>query len=203
MARRTALHPFLGVFLALAVMLLASPLQAQVPVQRGTAKPSTLKITVTQVELWNSTAWVSVFTGSAQLDLVAGGPFPGIANVTLPGGTYSKVRVTILNSIGVTGSVTYLGTPYYVTPAAGPFAGTVSATSNVASAGQNDFAHPFWGAAGAPFRFPDFAITPIIVTPSTNYAPSLKVDVTNALQLWEFAPGTFYFVLGAPTVTLI
>jgi hypothetical protein len=202
MARRNALHSFLGVFLALAVILLASPLQAQ-PVQRGTAKPTALKITVTKVELWNSSTWVSVFTGSAQLDLVAGGPFPGIANVTLPGGIYSKVRVTILNSIGVTGSVTYLGTPYYVTPIAGPFAGTVSATTLVASAGQNDFVHPAWGAAGAAFRFPDFVITPITVTPSTNYAPSLKVDVTNALQLWEFAPGTFYFVLGAPIVTLI
>ena len=202
MARPNTLRSYFGVLLAVAVMLLASSAQAQVPVQRGTSKPATLTITVTQVELYNGSAWVTVFTGSAQLDLVAGGAFPGINNVILPRGTYTRVRVTILNTIGVTGSVTYLGTPYYVTPNVGPFAGTVSATTNVALAAPNNFVHPAWGNAGAPFRFPDFLITPVTVTSSTNYAPSLKVDVTNALQLYELG-GNFYFVLGAPTVTII
>jgi hypothetical protein len=182
-------------------MLPASLLQAQAPL--ATAKPTALNVTVTKVELWNGSTWIEVFTGSAQLDLVAGGTFPGIADVRLPLGTYSKVRVTVLNSFGVTGTITNLGTTYFVSSADGPpGSGTSAATVSAASAGPYSFFNPAWGAAGAAFLMPEFTITPVTVSPSTNYAPSLKFDVTNALELRSVGP-VFYFTMAVPTVSII
>lgn len=201
MVRRSALNTALVVCFAVVVTLLASPLQAQT--QRVTGKPTALRVTVAKVELWNGTAWVSLFTGSAQLEMVAGGAFPGIANLNLPAGTYSKLRITVVNSFGATGSLSYSATTYYMTDAAGPGPGTAAASTSAANAKQFNFSNPAWGALGASYVIPEFSITPITVGPTTDYQPTLKFDVTNALELWE-APGpVFYFVLGVPVVSII
>ena len=74
----------------------------------GTA--SSFKSSLKNVEMFNGTSWVSLFTGAAQLDMVPGGTFPGISNHSLPAGTYSQIRVTFYNSFPVTGTLSYSGT---------------------------------------------------------------------------------------------
>lgn len=41
------------------------------------------------------------------------------------------------------------------------------------------------------------------MTPATDFQPTLKFDVTNALELWDAGvEGLFYFILGVPVVTV-
>jgi hypothetical protein len=185
---------------------------AQAQTKRVTGKPTALNVSVAKVELWNGTAWVSLFTGTAQLDLVAGGVFPGISNLTLAAGTYTKLRITVVNSFGVSGSLVYLSTTYYTTPADGPAPGVSAATTIAGSAGPYNFFNPAWGTLGAQFQLPEFTIDPaLVVGPATDYQPTLKFNVDNALELWEATLGLapqaangvpFYFVLGIPVVTI-
>lgn len=159
MFRKRAVPSVLVASLFLLVTL-ASPVDAQpTPTKRTTGKPTALKVTVTKAEMWNGSSWVSLFTGSAQLDMVAGGNFPGIANINLPGGTYSKLRITVLNAFVAAGSLTYSATRSWMTSADGPAPGLALATTNAAGAGEYTFFNPAWGSSGAAYTFPEMSIS--------------------------------------------
>lgn len=200
MTTRTILRFVLALILA---FLVNATSYAQT--QRVAGKPTAFKVTVTKVELFNGTSFITVFSGSAQLDLVAAAgaaAFPGIANLTLPAGTYTQVRLTFANSFAMQGSLTYLSTPYYVTSTTINANAAATASTVAASAGEATIANPAWGALGAPVT-ETITVAPIVVGPTTDYQPTVKFDVTSALVLWE-APGpTFFFTLAPITVTLL
>ena len=154
----------------------------------------------------NGTSWVTIFSGTAELDLVNGGTFPGINDMDLPAGTYNRIEVTFRNSLPVTGTLTYSGTAYYTTAA------TFGGASNVASDPSNDagsqavftFRISDWGAINEDV-IKEFDITPITVDASTDYQPTLRFTIGKTF-LFKRSAGTtetYYFALSAPTVSLI
>ncbi len=176
------------------------------PTTLSTGNPSSYKVTVTKVELWNGTADIEVFSGAAQLDMVVGGTFPGINNVDLPFGTYSKVKVTFNNSFPVTGMVSYSGTNYYTTGTT--FGGQTNLastyTTKAGSAAEFVFRNPTWGALNADVT-QTFDITPINVGAATDYQPTLRFTITSTTILMGVAgsPANYYLTLGAPTGSLV
>ena len=213
MTRTNRTHIVSTVLCGLVVVLLTSPLFAQTPTQRAVGKPTAFKVTVTKVEAYNGTSFVSLFTGSAQLDLVTAGgaaSFPGIANLTIPAGTYSQIRITFANQFGIQGSLPYLGVTWYTTSTTTELGAVSNGSSDAASAGEAALLNPAWGVLGAPVT-QTIAISPITVTAATDYQPTLKFDVSTSLALWEVGgvlttASTFvshYFTLAPITVTLL
>ena len=172
----------------------------------GTGNPSSYKVTVTKVELWNGIAYIEVFSGAAQLDMVVGGTFPGINNVNLPFGTYSKVKVTFNNSFAVTGMANYSGADYYTT--ATTFGGQTNLastpTTTAGSVAEFIFRNPAWGVLNADVA-QIFDITPITVGAATDYQPTLRFTITSTAILMGTAgsPASYYLALGAPTGSLV
>jgi hypothetical protein len=173
----------------------------------ATGTPTSFKVTVTKVEMWNGNSWVTIFTGSAQLDLVAGGTFSGISNLNPPEGTYSKIRITIRNSFPLLGSVTYLGVPYYTTGADGGDPGTGSlATTVPGSQAEYTFYDPGWGNLNDEYMLPEKAITPpVTVAPSTDFQPTLRFTLTDMLELNSTPPPApiYWISLSLLTVTIV
>ncbi len=177
----------------------------------STSVPSAFKefkITVTKIEMDNGTGTtpVTIFSGSATLDLVNGGTFSGIDGVPLPAGTYSRIMVTFKNSIPVMGTLSYGETVYYTTDA------TFDGASNVAGDPSNDpdrqtvftFRISEWGALGAD-RTETIIITPVTVDASTDYQPTLMFTIGNKFLLKGTAGmfSTYYFELSPPTVSIV
>jgi len=78
------------------------------------------KITITKMELWNGTAWVTVFEGtSASIDIAAvtPGQFAGtfLSGINVPDGTYTRVRTTVSRTFTIKGNDAV--TPRYTTAA--------------------------------------------------------------------------------------
>ena len=171
----------------------------------ATGNPSSYKVTVTKVEMYNGTLWVTIFSGTAQLDMVQGGTFPGISNLSLPAGTYSQVRITFNNAFPVTGTLSHNGTAYYTTSTA--FGGQThlfsASTNTVGSMSEFSFYEPAWGALNADV-IQTSSITPITVGPSTDYQPTLRFTISTTFHLKE-STGTpsVYFTLGVPPVNLV
>jgi len=181
-----------------------------------TGTPSSYKITVTKVELYcyggsswpryNRVGWIRVFSGTSQLDVKAGGTFPGIGDLGLPIGTYSEARVTFNNSFLVTGTLSYGGTAYYTT--ATTFGGQTNLASTpttvAGSMAEFTFYNPAWGALNSDVM-QTYSITPFTVGPTTDYLPTLRFTISNTLHLKGSAgdPSSYYFSLDAPTVSLV
>ena len=173
----------------------------------ATGTPISFKVTVTKVEMWNGSLWVTIFSGSAQLDLVLGGTFSGISNLTPPEGPYSKIRITIRNSFPLLGSVTYQGVPYYTTSVDGGDPGTAClATTVPGSQAEYTFFDPGWGNLNDEYTLPEQTISPAVtVTPSTDFQPTLRFTLTDMLEL-DSSPPPFpvYFIsLSLLTVTIV
>lgn len=181
-------------------------LEGGLPTGLAGSTPSLFKSSVTKVEMFNGTSWVTIFSGTAQLDTVAGGTFPGISDLSLPAGTYSQVRVTFNNSFPVSGTLSYSGTAYYTTAATfGGQTNLASTPTTVAgSMAEFTFYNPAWGALNADVTQP-FSITPITVGPTTDYQPTLRFTINDKLVLngTDGAPATYYFSLSAPTVSIV
>lgn len=176
------------------------------PATLATGNPSSYKVTVTKVEMWNGTSWATIFSGAAQLDMVAGGTFPGISNLSLPAGTYSQVRVTFNNAFPVTGMLSNPPTPYYTTATAF-FGQTNLASTPTTVAGSMaafTFYNPAWGALGVDVA-QAYAITPITVGPTTDYQPTLRFTISTTLLLKGTAGNvsSYFFSLDAPTGSLV
>jgi len=172
----------------------------------ATGYPSSYKVTVTKVEMHNGASWVTIFSGTAQLDMVPGGTFPGISGLSLPAGTYSQIRVTFNNSFPVTGTLSHDGTTYYTTAATfGGQTNLFSTPTTVAGdMAEFTFYEPAWGALNTDVTRAS-AITPVTVGSTTDYQPTLRFTISPTFHLKEStgsAPG-FYFSLGVPTVTLV
>lgn len=195
----------------LVVTLMAAPLLTQgrtagdpTGTQLATGKPSVFKVTVTKVELYNGTSYVTIFSGTSNLDLVAAAgatAFPGISNLTLPAATYSKIRVTFLNGIGVQGSLSAGGVPYYMTSTV-IASGGGSIASPTGPSAEVTLLAPDYGALNDPVT-QEFSIASITVNASTNYQPTLKFNITTGLALWNDS-GVIYFTVWKPiTVSII
>jgi len=70
---------------------------------------SVYKITVTKMELFNGSSWVEVFSGtSTEIDIasvIAGSSIGNIlSGLTIPDGTYTRVRTTVSQNIGLSGT---------------------------------------------------------------------------------------------------
>ena len=172
----------------------------------ATGTPSSHKATVTDVEMWNGSSWVTIFSGTAQLDLVNGGTFPGISDLSLPSGTYDRIRVTFNNAFPVAGTLSYGGISYYTTGAA-LFGLTNLACAPTTVAGdiaEFTFRNPAWGVLNADVT-QTFAIAPITVGPATDYQPTLRFTINDTLLLKGSAgdPSSYYFSLDAPTVSIV
>jgi len=164
------------------------------------------KVTVTRIEMNNGTTWVEIFSGASELDLVNLGTFPGISNVALPFGTYSRMKVTFRNSLPVTGTLTYGGTAYYTTTATFGGANNIAGdpANNAGSQTVFTFKIEEWGALNTDVT-KDFSITPVTVDASTDYQPILRFTISKTF-LFKGSAGTastYYFALSAPTVSLI
>jgi hypothetical protein len=172
----------------------------------ATGKPSSYKVTVTKVEMYNGASWVTIFSGTAQLDMVTGGTFPGISGVSLPAGTYFQIRTTFNNSFPVTGTLSHDGTAYYTTAAT--FGGQTNLFSTPTTVAEKmaefTFYEPAWGALNADIKRTS-AITPVSVGSTTDYQPTLRFTISPTFHLKESTGSTpgFYFSLGVPAVNLI
>lgn len=190
--------------LAALMVIVALPVTTWAQTQLATGKPAVFKVTVTKVELHNGTSFVTIFSGSSQLDLVAAAgdsAFPGISTLALPAGTYSQIRVTFSNSFVMRGSLSSAGTTYYTT-ATTLNSGTASQATTTAGAIADATIHnPDWGAVGAAVD-QTLAITPVTISAGAAYAPTLKFTVTNSLVL-STAGGVFFFTLSGVTVSIV
>lgn len=177
-----------------------------VPTGFATGTPSLFKSSVTKVEMFNGTSWVTIFFGTAPLDMLAGGTFPGISDLSLAAGTYSQIRITFNNSFPVAGTLSYDGTPYYTT--ATTFGGQTNLASTpttvAGSMAEFTFYNPAWGALNADVT-QTFSITPITVGPLTDYQPTLRFTISDKLVLngTSGTPATYYFSLSAPTGSIV
>jgi len=172
----------------------------------ATTTPTSYDCSVVKVEMHNGTSWVTIFSGTTELDVVPGGTFPGISDVSLPAGTYSQIRVTFTNSFPVKGSRSYGGDTYYTT--ATPFGGQTNLastpTTDSGSEAEFTFYNPAWGALNADVT-QTFSITPITVGPLTDYQPTLRFTISDTLLLNGTAGAsvTYYFSLSAPTGSIV
>ncbi len=168
-----------------------------------TGKPTVFKVTVTKVELYNGTSFVTLFTGSSQLDLVAaasGAAFPGISSLSLPAGTYTQVRVTFSNSFTMKGSLTSGGTTYYTTATTINSDAASLASTTATDLAEATIANPSWGSLGDPV-VQTITVPSQTITIGTAYTPTLNFDIGSALVL-NSQLGVFYFTLAAITITL-
>ena len=193
------------ILLAFALMMLSPSVWADDP----TGTPTSFKVTVTKVEMWNGSSWLTIFSGSAQLDLVAGGTFLWNRQslTTPPVGTYSKIQITIRNSFPLLGSVTYQGNTYYTTGADGGDPGTGSLATTVSgSQAEYTFYDPAWGNLNDEYTLPEQIISPAVtVGPSTDFQPTLRFTLTNTLSLFNTPPPTpiYWIGLSLLTVTIV
>jgi len=137
---------------------------------------------------------------------VSGGTFPGISDVALPFGTYSRMKVTFRNSLPVTGTLTYSGTPYYTTAAT--FGGADNIAGDPSNSAGSQTVYTFrieeWGAVGTNVE-KTFDITPVTVGLLTDYQPTLRFTIRQTF-LFKGSAGTestYYFELSAPTVSIV
>jgi len=172
----------------------------------ATTTPTSYDCSVVKVEMHNGTSWVTIFSGTTALDVVPGGTFPGVSDLSLPAGTYSQIRVTFTNSFPVKGSRSYGAATYYTT--ATTFGGQTNLASDPAtvagSLAEFTFSIEAWGAINT--EMPQtFAITPITVGPLTDYQPTVRVTISDKLLLkgTDGTPATYYFALSAPTVSIV
>jgi hypothetical protein len=169
-------------------------------------KASSFIVTVSSIEMFNGSAWVSLFAGTAQLDLIAGGTFPGVADLNLPEGTYTKLRITFRNAFSTSGTLRYDGTRYYTTAAT--FGGQTNLASVPTTVQGSMAAYTFrmaaWGALNANV-VKEFNITSITVTEETDYQPTLRFTLSNRLRLMGVSgsPGTYYFEHAEPGVSVV
>ncbi len=171
-------------------------------IKAAVGAPSMFKVTVTKVEGYNGTAWITLFSGSSQLDLVAGpGSFPNISNLAFPPATYSQLRVTFLNSLTFKGELDYTGTTYYTTSTT-INDDTGSAASTTGPAQECTVRNFDWGALGAEV-VRTWDIGPITVTASTDYQPVLTFDVSRSLILFPSGATTMSFLLEPPEPTVL
>ena len=173
----------------------------------ATGTPSSYKVTVTKVEMHNGSAWVTLFSsGTALLDMKAGGTFPGISDLNLPSGTYSRVRVTFRNSFPVAGTASYSGTAYYTTATTFGAQTNLASTPTTVAGGMAEFTfrNEDWGALDADV-VQTFTITPITVGPATDYQPTLRFTISDTLLLKGTAgdASSYYFSMDAPTASLV
>ena len=70
---------------------------------------SAYKITITKMELFNGTAWVTVFSGTSNtIDIasVSSGAFAGnfLSGIQVPDGTYTRARTTVSRTFSIKGN---------------------------------------------------------------------------------------------------
>ena len=160
---------------------------------------SVFKVTVTKVELYNGTSFVTVFTGSAQLDMIAGGGtmFPGITDLVVPAGTYSKVRATFKNSFTIKGTAVSGLLIYYTTAATMNADSAAIATLTAADAAAATLRNTAWGNLGDAV-VQTFDVGPIVIVPAGSYVPTLNFPVAGAIVLGS-SGGTNYLSIGTIT----
>lgn len=195
-----------------ALCLMAVTVSAQKPptskpqaaTQLATGKPTVFRVTVTKVELYNGTSFVTIFSGTSQLDMVAaagGAAFPGISSLSLPAGTYSQIRVTFSNSFPMKGSLASGDTTYYTTATTINSNAASMASTTASDLAEATIANPDWGALGASV-VQTITVPSVTITTGTAYAPTLKFDISSSLVL-NSQSGVFYFTLAAVTITMI
>ena len=173
----------------------------------ATGNPISYKVTVTKVEMHNEdSTWVTIFSGTAQLDMEAGGTFPGISDLDLPAGTYDHIRITFKNSFPVTGTLSNGGTAYYTTATTFEGQTNLDSTSTPTAGDMAEFTfyEPAWGALNADVM-QTYSITPFFVG-RTDYLPTLRFTVSTTFNLNKSAvvrPDPEYFTLGVPPVNLV
>jgi hypothetical protein len=176
--------------------------EAMVP-SLATGAPTVFKVTVTKVEIYNGTSFVTLFTGSSQLDMVSAAgtsAFPGISALSLPAGTYTQLRITFGNTFTLKGSLASGGTTYYTTATTLSSDSASQATTVAGSLAEGTIKNPLWGALGDPV-VQTINIGSVVVVTGTSYAPTVKFDVSTSLVLDNTGP-VFYFTLAPVTVTV-
>ena len=181
----------------------AMPVSAYAQTQLATGKPTVFKLTVTKVEMYNGTSFVTIFTGSSQLDMVAaagGTAFPGISALSLPAGTYTQIRVTFANSFTLKGSLAASGTTYYTTATTLNSGAGLSASTTAGALAEGTIYNPTWGALNADV-VQTISIASVTIA-GTAYSPTLKFDVSSSLVLSTLS-GVNYFTLAAVTISIV
>ena len=177
-----------------------------IPTGLAATTPSSYDCTVTKVKMFNGTTWITIFSGTAPLDVVPGGTFLGISDLSLPAGTYSQIKVTFTNSFPLKGSRSYGGDTYYTTATTFGVRTNLASTPTTAAGSMAAFTFRIeaWGAINDEVT-QTFSITPVTVGPLTDYQPTLRVTISDKLVLKGTAgsSSTYYFALSAPTVSIV
>jgi len=181
-------------------------LEGGIPTGLTTTTPLSYDSSVKTVEMYNGTSWVTLFTGTAPLDVAAGGTFDGISDLSLPAGTYSQIKVTFTNAFPLKGSRSYGDDTYYTTAAT--FGGQTNLASTPTTTDGSMAEYTFYVAAWGTFGedvTQTFDIPPVTVGPLTDYQPTLRFTISDKLVLKGTAgtSSTYYFALSAPTVSIV
>ncbi len=219
--KRVVALTILGLWLGRGILGLAS----QYPVT-----PEVYRVTVNKVELYNSSTdqWVTIAEGDMTFDIAsvnAGDVVGGYASgVSIPAGTYTKIRITVSRHMWIKAQVTVGGTTYYTSSNqvtvdldAGPGTNLVTAVRAVTdsgSYGEGEVIAPstsngiHYQVQGEYFTDTQTFSSPVTITKGLNKKIRVKFDVTDSMTFYDgdnVSPPwgtTPFFLPGAPTISI-
>ncbi len=185
--------------------------------------PTTYDITVTKIEFQNDQgSWVTFAQGNFTFDIASVGQYQTIGPIAegtiLPSDTYVAIRVTFLNSFGLTGSAinvvrlrTNTGNPANQVFAPAGLTGVGLATQDAAPATKQTIPIPTDGAMPALLAAKNITIVggSLQFDQAVNFTvkvgmPIIQIDfdVTNSME-FRFVPAMTYLVIPlAPSITV-
>jgi len=172
----------------LTVFVCAGMLTAGSAVSFADGPANVYRITITQMELWNGSSWVSVFSGTSNtIDIasVSSGGFAGtfLSGISVPDGTYTQVRTTVSKTFSIKGNDGV--TPRYTTAA-------VDANGCVSSLVAGDEAECTVTITGAAPTDTTAFSTPITVTNGVfSHKIRVSFDVSAGIETANGANGIF------------
>ncbi len=187
----------------------------------GYGTPEIYRITISKVELYNSTtsSWVTVGEGELTFNIasVNAGEIVGsyVSSKSIPEGVYTKDRVTVSRTISIKSTGTIGATTYYTTATtvSGPD-GTqaVLASTNSSDYGEGTLKSPetsqgeHYNVIGEYFTDTSTFSQPLVVKKGTTKKIRIKFDVTNAVTFDDTdgisGNGNDICYPNAPTVTV-
>ncbi len=175
---------------------------------------SSFCVNVTKVEMHyaddDSDEWHETFTGSSNLDLMAGSlygePFPGIRGLYLADTSFDEIRITFKNSFTVSAHLLYDEVAYYSSQSVFEEQTNLACRVTDFDPGGDDTEFTFriedWGALNDDVVLTEFISVNIAL--DGMYTPTLKFTISDKLLLMgtDGTPETYHFRLMSPVVTI-
>jgi len=160
---------------------------------------TTYTITITKMELYNGTEYITVFSGSSTAINIAAadsGASAGnfLSGLSVPDGTYTKVRTTVSPSITLSGSDASGGTTYYTTAATASSGGNTGCVSTTTAANEASCAAV---VATTPSDTTTFSTPVTMLNGNASHKIRVNFDTSSSLT---YSGGALF--LDAPTVSV-